>query len=66
MAILNAIVAFFDFISAFGATVMMPIILLVLGNDPVGRFFNRFFTGRWIEKLWNRMEPKPNRTNHYD
>ena len=42
------------------------IILLVLGNDPVGRFFNRFFTGRWIEKLWNKMEPKPNRTNHYD
>ena len=42
------------------------VILLVLGNDPVGRFFNRFFTGRWLEKLWNRMEPKANRTNHYD
>jgi len=42
------------------------VILLVLGNDPVGRFFNRFFTGRWIEKLWNKMEPKQNRRNHYD
>ena len=40
MAILNAIVAFFDFISAFGATVMMPVILLVLGlilGAPFGK-----------------------------
>ena len=40
MGILNAIVAFFDFISAFGATVMMPVILLVLGlilGAPFGK-----------------------------
>ena len=42
------------------------VILLVFGNDPMGRFFNKFFTGRWIEKLWNKMEPKANRKNHYD
>ena len=42
------------------------VILLVFGNDPIGRFFNKFFTGRWLEKLWNRMEPKQNRKNHYD
>lgn len=34
------------------------LILLLLGNDPVGRFFSRCCNGRWLENLWNRMEPK--------
>lgn len=41
------------------------VILLAMGNDSMGRFFNRVFTGRWLEKLWNKMEPKENRKNHY-
>lgn len=42
------------------------VILLVLGSDLVGRFFNRVFTGRWLEQVWNKMEPSATRSNHYD
>ena len=42
------------------------IILLVFGNDVMGRVFSRLFTGWWLEKLWNKMEPKKHIVNHYD
>lgn len=42
------------------------LILLAFGNEPMGRLFHRLFTGWWLEKLWNKMEPKANPQNHFE
>ncbi len=42
------------------------VILLAFGNDTMGRLFSRLFTGWWLEKLWNKMEPRKYSVNHYD
>lgn len=41
------------------------VILLILGNDLMGHLFSRLFTGWWLERLWNKMEPNSSRQTHY-